>query len=35
MAELKKSLSSGAALDVALVNGGMVNSHWEESVEGW
>jgi NAD(P)-dependent dehydrogenase (short-subunit alcohol dehydrogenase family) len=35
MAKLKSSLPGPAALDVAVVNGGIVNSHWEESVEGW
>ena len=35
MAELKSSLPGPAALDVAILNGGIVNSHWEESVEGW
>lgn len=36
MATLKSSLPGGpAALDVAILNGGIVNSHWEESVEGW
>lgn len=35
MAKLKSSLPGPAALDVVIVNGGIVNSHWEESVEGW
>lgn len=35
MAKLKSSLHDPAALDVVIVNGGIVNSHWEESVEGW
>lgn len=35
MAKLKSSLPDPAALDVAIVNGGIVNSHWEESAEGW
>lgn len=35
MAKLKNSLSGPAALDVAILNGGIVNSHWEESPEGW
>lgn len=35
MSKLKSSLPGPAALDVALINGGIVNSRWEESVEGW
>ena len=35
MAKLKGSLPGPAALDVAVVNGGIVNSHWEESDAGW
>ncbi|KAI1345319.1 hypothetical protein F5Y01DRAFT_300830 [Xylaria sp. FL0043] len=35
MTKLKSSLPGPAALDVAIVNGGIVNSHWEESAEGW
>ena len=35
MAKLKSSLSGPAALDVAILNGGIVNSHWEESAAGW
>lgn len=35
MAQLKSSLPSPAALDVAILNGGIVNSHWEESSAGW
>lgn len=35
MAKLKSSLPGPAALDVAILNGGIVNSHWEESAEGW
>lgn len=35
MAELKSTLPGPAALDVAIVNGGIVNSHWEESPHGW
>ncbi|ROW13644.1 hypothetical protein VPNG_04525 [Cytospora leucostoma] len=35
MAELKSRLPGPAALDVVVVNGGIVNSHWEESAEGW
>lgn len=35
MTDLKRSVSGSAALDVALVNGGIVNSYWEESLEGW
>lgn len=35
MAELKSRLPGAAALDVAVVCGGIVNSHWEESAEGW
>ncbi len=35
MAKLKSSLPRPAALDVAILNGGIVNSHWEESAEGW
>ncbi|KAH6843287.1 hypothetical protein B0I37DRAFT_314540 [Chaetomium sp. MPI-CAGE-AT-0009] len=35
MAKLKSSLPGPAALDVAIVNGGIVNSHWEESAQGW
>ncbi|KAL1603463.1 hypothetical protein SLS60_005050 [Paraconiothyrium brasiliense] len=35
MAKLKSSLSGPAALDVAIMNGGIVNSHWEESPAGW
>lgn len=35
MAKLKSSLPDPAALDVAILNGGIVNSHWEESAEGW
>lgn len=34
MAKLKSSISSPAALDVAILSGGIVNSYWEESVEG-
>ncbi|KAF1962885.1 NAD(P)-binding protein [Byssothecium circinans] len=35
MAKLKSSLPDPAALDVAILNGGIVNSHWEESAAGW
>lgn len=35
MAKLKSSLPGPAALDVAIVNAGIVNSHWEESAHGW
>lgn len=35
MAKLKSSLPGPAALDVAIVSGGIVNSHWEESAKGW
>ncbi|KAL1857093.1 hypothetical protein Daus18300_010436 [Diaporthe australafricana] len=35
MAKLKSSLAGPAQLDVAIVSGGIVNSHWEESVHGW
>jgi NAD(P)-dependent dehydrogenase (short-subunit alcohol dehydrogenase family) len=35
MAKLKSSLPGPAALDVAIVNAGIVNSHWEESRHGW
>ncbi|KAF2258614.1 NAD(P)-binding protein [Lojkania enalia] len=35
MAKLKTSLPDPAALDVAILNGGMVNSHWEQSEAGW
>lgn len=35
MAKLKSSLSSPEKLDVAVINGGIVNSHWEESPHGW
>jgi NAD(P)-dependent dehydrogenase (short-subunit alcohol dehydrogenase family) len=35
MAKLKSSLPGPAALDVAIVSGGIVNSHWEESAQGW
>ncbi|KAI0198160.1 hypothetical protein F4808DRAFT_265218 [Astrocystis sublimbata] len=35
MAALKTVLPDPAALDVVVMNGGMVNSHWEESAEGW
>ena len=35
MAKLKSALPDPAMLDVAIVNGGIVNSHWEESAEGW
>ncbi|KAK3318787.1 hypothetical protein B0H66DRAFT_249760 [Apodospora peruviana] len=35
MAKLKSTLPGPAALDVVVMNGGIVNSHWEESVEGW
>lgn len=35
MAKLKSSLTDPAVLDVAILNGGIVNSHWEESAEGW
>ncbi|KAF2704101.1 NAD(P)-binding protein [Pleomassaria siparia CBS 279.74] len=35
MAKLKRVLPSPAALDVAILNGGIVNSHWEESAAGW
>lgn len=35
MDHLRSSLPGPAALDVALINGGIVNSRWEESVEGW
>ncbi|PVH94277.1 NAD(P)-binding protein [Periconia macrospinosa] len=33
--KLKSSLSGPSVLDVAILNGGMVNSHWEESEAGW
>jgi len=35
MAKLKSTLPGPAALDVAILNGGIVNSHWEESAAGW
>ena len=35
MAKLKSVLPDPAALDVAIVSGGIVNSHWEESAAGW
>ncbi|KAF2737498.1 NAD(P)-binding protein [Polyplosphaeria fusca] len=35
MAKLKNSLPGPAALDVAILNGGIVNSRWEESAAGW
>lgn len=35
MAKLKTILPDPAALDVAILNGGMVNSHWEQSEAGW
>ncbi|KAK3385759.1 hypothetical protein B0H63DRAFT_473543 [Podospora didyma] len=35
MQKLKSSLPGPQALDVAIVNGGIVNSHWEESPHGW
>jgi NAD(P)-dependent dehydrogenase (short-subunit alcohol dehydrogenase family) len=35
MAKLKSSLPGPAALDVAILNGGIVNSHWETSAAGW
>lgn len=35
MAKLKSSLSGPEELAVAIVSGGIVNSHWEESVHGW
>jgi len=35
MTMLKKSLSGPEALDVAILNGGIVNSHFEESAAGW
>jgi hypothetical protein len=35
MARLKTSLADPAALDVAILNGGMINSHWEQSEAGW
>lgn len=33
--KLKSILSGPAVLDVAILNGAMVNSHWEESEAGW
>lgn len=35
MAKLKGTLPKPAALDVAIINGGIVASSWEESVHGW
>lgn len=35
MAKLRSSLSGPEKLDVAVINGGIVNSHWEESPHGW
>ena len=35
MSKLKSAPPDPAMLDVAVVNGGIVNSHWEESAEGW
>ncbi|KAF1974310.1 NAD(P)-binding protein [Bimuria novae-zelandiae CBS 107.79] len=35
MAELKRVLPGPASLDVAILNGGIVASHWEESDAGW
>ncbi|KAH6640324.1 hypothetical protein F5144DRAFT_589822 [Chaetomium tenue] len=35
MAKLKSTLPGPATLDVAIVNGGIVNSHWEKSAHGW
>jgi len=35
MAKLKTVLPDPAMLDVAILNGGMVNSHWEKSEAGW
>ncbi|KAJ8105588.1 hypothetical protein ONZ43_g7371 [Nemania bipapillata] len=35
MDKLKSTLGSSATLDVAILSGGIVNSHWEESAEGW
>jgi NAD(P)-dependent dehydrogenase (short-subunit alcohol dehydrogenase family) len=35
MAKLKSSVPGPAALDVAIVNGGIVNNTWEESPHGW
>lgn len=35
MAKLRGSLSGPDKLDVAVINGGIVNSHWEESPHGW
>ena len=35
MAKLKSVLPNPAALDVAIVSGGIVASHWEESTAGW
>jgi NAD(P)-dependent dehydrogenase (short-subunit alcohol dehydrogenase family) len=35
MEELKRRLPGPEKLDVAILNGGIVNSHWEESSAGW
>ncbi len=35
IAKLKSSLPGPAALDVVILNGGIVNDHWEESAAGW
>ncbi|KXX75539.1 Retinol dehydrogenase 14 [Madurella mycetomatis] len=35
MAKLKSALTGPAALDVAIISGGIVNSHFEESAQGW
>lgn len=35
MAKLKDTLPGPSALDVAIVNGGIVASQWEESAAGW
>ena len=35
MAKLKSALPDPAMLDVAVVNDGIVNPHWEETAEGW
>ncbi|CAI6290692.1 unnamed protein product [Periconia digitata] len=35
MGKLKTLMPDPAKLDVAILNGGMVNSHWEQSEAGW
>ncbi|CAI6090749.1 unnamed protein product [Clonostachys chloroleuca] len=35
MSKLRASLPGPAALDVAIVSSGIINSHWEESPTGW